>query len=196
MKKTNERLVGKDERFDNSKFYLQYGIDLEKRKISISGSVDEDSVGYAIRGIYKMVDADPKTQIDVYINSYGGDAHDAFGLYDVLVKCPCPIVTHVEGKAMSSGFTIFLAGDERYSLPHSTFMAHSASSQTWGKEFQQEVDVKELKRINKDLCKIYEECTGKPYSWWQRKLRTHDFYFDKNLAKELGIVTHEYDEED
>lgn len=187
-------IVGKDERYENSKFWLMYGVDLEKRRISIHGDIDEDSVSYAIRGINKMLEVDPEAAIDVYINSYGGDAYEALALYDAISDCTCNVRTHGQGKVMSAGLMIYLAGDERYSFPNTTFMAHTALSRTGGKSFEQEVDLLELKRIDSIICQMLSEKTKKSKMWWARKIKTHDYYIPYKEALELGIVTQEYQE--
>lgn len=193
-------IVGKDERFDNSKFYMQYGVDLEKRTISIYEGIDNESAAYAVRGIKKMLEVnsnpdDEESAIDIEVGSYGGDCYYANAIYSAIRQCPVTVRTHGQGPVMSAGLTIYLAGDERYADENVRFMAHSASSRTWGKEFEQEVDIEELKRINSELCELYAGHTNKNKNWWRRKLRTHDYFFGYDDAVEMGIITHEYEEE-
>jgi len=191
-----EGIVKADERFDNSKFYMQHGVDLEKRAISIYDEIDSETAAYVVRGLKKMVEVDPDALIDIEVGSYGGDAYYAAAIYDAITSCPGEVRTHAQGPVMSSGLTIYLAGDVRFAMPNVRFMAHTASSRTWGKEFEQEVDVIELKHINKQLCDIYEHSSNKSSAWWRRKLRTHDFYFGYDEALELDIITNEYELED
>ena len=121
-KPTNEKIVGKDEKFDNSKFYLQYGIDLDRRRISIHGGINRENTSYVLRALQKMIDSSKTEAIDIYIDTYGGYMYSAFAIYDAIRKAPCYVRTHAEGKVMSAGILIYLAGDERYTLPSSTFM--------------------------------------------------------------------------
>lgn len=189
-------IVGKDEKFDNSKFYMQYGIDLEKRSISIYEGIDSEVAGYVVRGIKKMLEVDPDEPIDIEVASYGGDAYYGFAMYDAIIQCPCTVRTHAQGPVMSAGLTVYMAGDERYASENVRFMAHSASSRTWGKEFEQEIDIVELKKVNKSMFELYSQSSSKSPAWWSRKMRTHDYYFGYEEARELDIITHEYEEEE
>ena len=189
-----EKVVGKDEKFDSAKFYIEYGIDVEKRKVMLDEDVDEYSVGWIIRGIHKMMDASRTDPIDIYINSYGGYCYDGLALIDTIQSCEyATIRTHAIGKIMSMGLMIYLAGDERYARPYATFMAHSVSSGTWGKLFEMNTEVKEVKRLQEILCDMFAENTKHDAKWWQRHTKYEDRYYDTEKAKELGIVSHDYD---
>jgi ATP-dependent protease ClpP protease subunit len=54
----------------------------------------------------------------------GGNVMNGMNLYNVLRGLPAKIVFHNVGNVDSIGNAIFLAGDERYACPHSTFMFH------------------------------------------------------------------------
>jgi len=49
-------------------------------------------------------------------------------LYNVLRALPFKLVTHNVGNVDSIGNAVFLAGEERYACPHSTFMFHGVAS--------------------------------------------------------------------
>ena len=134
------------------------------------------------------------TGIDIYINSYGGYCYDGLALIDTIQSCEyATIRTHAIGKIMSMGLMIYLAGDERYARPYATFMAHSVSSGTWGKLFEMNTEVKEVKRLQEILCDMFAENTKHDAKWWQRHTKYEDRYYDTEKAKELGIVSHDYD---
>lgn len=54
----------------------------------------------------------------------GGGVMNGFNIYNVLRGLPAKIIFHNVGNVDSIGNAIFLAGDERYACPHSTFMFH------------------------------------------------------------------------
>jgi ATP-dependent Clp protease protease subunit len=187
----NEKIVGKEEKFDNSKFFLQHGVDLEKRRISIHGNINRENTSYIIRALHKMHDSSKTEAIDVFIDTYGGGIYNSFSIYDTIRKSPCYVRTHAEGKVMSAGILIYLAGDERYALPNATFMLHSGSSGTYGKAYEQAIDVRELERLNKIMYKLYAENTNKTAAWWAKELEFKDKYYNVEQALKLGIVTME-----
>ena len=129
-----EKIVSKSEKFDNTKYWIEYGIDIQNRRIMLDETVDEYSIGWIIRALRRMIDANKTEPIDIYVNSYGGYCYDGLALYDFLRACSyTTIKTHATGKIMSMGLVIYLAGDERYASPRASFMAHSVSGGTWGK---------------------------------------------------------------
>jgi ATP-dependent Clp protease protease subunit len=200
MKPTNTRrkaILSKDDKLDNAKYWIEYGIDLEKRRISLFENIDETSIGWIVRAVRQMLDDSPKKPIDIYISSYGGYCYDGMALFDLLTSCDEAIIrTHAEGKVMSMGLIIYLAGDERFATPHTKFMAHSPSGGYIGKTYEAEIDIKELKDFHEDMLDILDDRTEMSRSWWKKQIRYEDKYFKKLEAKEFGIVTHEYEEKD
>ena len=72
------------------------------------------------------------TQINVNINSYGGEVAEGIAIYNSLVRNPAKIVTRCDGMACSIASVIFMAGDERIMYEPSMLMIHNASSMAWG----------------------------------------------------------------
>lgn len=72
------------------------------------------------------------TQINVNINSYGGEVAEGIAIYNALVRHPAKIVTRCDGMACSIASVIFMAGDERIMYEPSMLMIHNASSMAWG----------------------------------------------------------------
>ena len=57
-------------------------------------------------------------------SSPGGGVMNGINIYNILRALPAKIIFHNVGNIDSIGNAIFLAGDERYACPHSTFMFH------------------------------------------------------------------------
>ena len=58
------------------------------------------------------------------LSTPGGSVMNGLNIYNVLRGLPAKIAFHNVGNVDSIGNAIFLAGDERYACPHSTFMFH------------------------------------------------------------------------
>ncbi len=58
------------------------------------------------------------------LSTPGGGVMNGLNIYNVLRGLPIKIAFHNVGNVDSIGNAIFLAGDERYACPHSTFMFH------------------------------------------------------------------------
>lgn len=173
---------------EDQRFFVQYGIDIKKRRVFLDEEVDEASMGWIIRSIMEMVDEDPEKPIDIYINSFGGSVYDGLALFDVLERLECPLRTFCLGSAMSMSLILFLAGDERSAFPRATFMAHSLSAGVWGNVQTMEIDLKESQRLNGILLDILADKSKKTKKWWAEKIKHDDFYINLKTSKILGIV--------
>lgn len=72
------------------------------------------------------------SQINVNINSYGGEVAEGIAIYNALRRHSAKIVTRCDGMACSIASVIFMAGDERVMYAPSMLMIHNASSMAWG----------------------------------------------------------------
>jgi ATP-dependent Clp protease, protease subunit len=69
-------------------------------------------------------------EVRLLLSTPGGFVMNGMNVYNFLRALPCNLVTHNVGNVDSIGNAIFLAGDERYASPHSTFMFHGVGFDT------------------------------------------------------------------
>lgn len=86
-------------------------------------------------------------QINVHINSYGGEVAEGLAIYNALRRNPAKIVTTCDGMACSIASVIFMAGDERIMSEASVLMIHNAFVFAMG-------DAAELRKQADDVEKI------------------------------------------
>jgi ATP-dependent Clp protease protease subunit len=185
---TKNKVISRADKYDNTKFYIEYGIDIDSRKVMLDEDVDEYSVGWIIRGIEKMLEIDNEKEINITINSYGGYVYDGLALYDFIESLPVNVKTHGTGKIMSCGLIIFLAGDERTCSKRAKFMAHSISGGIAGKLYEMKIDTKETEELHKELLQILADKTNKTYAWWKKEIEYKDRYYNQEQAKKLAII--------
>lgn len=174
---------------DNDLFWIECGVDLKNRKIMLDESVDEGSVGWLIRSLDTMANADQTEAIKIYLSTYGGSCYDGFALYDAIVNCPAPVHIYAMGKVMSMGTIIILAADKAFAYRNTTFMWHTiASDKDYGKMFEHITDTEELKRLWGVMTDVYGTASTEKSSWWKRWLKYEDRYGDSEKAKELGFI--------
>lgn len=63
-------------------------------------------------------------EVYILLSTPGGSVMNGLNLYNILRSLPIKLITHNVGNVDSIGNAIFLAGQERYACPHSTFMFH------------------------------------------------------------------------
>jgi len=93
----------------------------------------------------------PKTvgEINVHINSFGGEVAEGIAIYNALRAHPAKVTTVCEGFACSIASVIFMAGSRRVMRPASMLMLHNASMMAQG-------DPKTLRKAAEDLETITE----------------------------------------
>ena len=111
---------------------------------------ENNNVDSIIKSILEVNDTNKTSSpIKLYINSYGGDVYQFFGLIDVILASKTPIYTYTLGAAMSCALLVALAGHKRFAYKHSTFMYHQISLGEWDVAKNLEEDLIETKRLHK-----------------------------------------------
>lgn len=87
------------------------------------------------------------SEINVYINSYGGEVAEGLAIYNALKRHKAKVKTYCDGFAASIASVIFMAGEERFMNDSSLLMIHNAWSYVQG-------NAKELRKQADDLDKI------------------------------------------
>lgn len=95
----------------------------------------------------KQIEALECDQINVYINSYGGEVAEGLAIYNQLKRHKAKVKTVCDGFACSAASVVFMAGDERIMSTASLLMIHNAW--TWASG-----NSKELRKQADDLDKI------------------------------------------
>ena len=72
------------------------------------------------------------TNINLYINSYGGEVKEGLAIYNQLKRHPAQKTVYVDGFACSIASVIAMAGDKVIMGPNTLMMIHHASSGAWG----------------------------------------------------------------
>lgn len=98
---------------------------------NINGSINGNHT-HIIRDAIHSLDLDPTLELEIHIESDGGDPDVAKHIFDLLEKYRSRITTITNGKCMSSAVLIFLAADTRVAGPKADFMIHPTSWTLWG----------------------------------------------------------------
>lgn len=119
----------------------------KEANISIYGDItswewcESDVSSYTLS---KVLDYLPETieNINVYINSYGGEVAEGLAIYNALKRQKAKVTTYCDGFACSIASVIFMAGDERVMSNASLLMIHNAWSYAQGNanDFRKQAD--------------------------------------------------------
>jgi ATP-dependent Clp protease, protease subunit len=68
-------------------------------------------------------------EIHLLLSTHGGVVQYGITIYNFLRSLPIKVITHNLGNVDSIGLVVYLAGEERYACPHTTFMLHGVAMQ-------------------------------------------------------------------
>ena len=94
-------------------------------------------------------------QINVHINSYGGEVAEGLAIYNALRNHNAKVNTICDGFACSIASVIFMAGDERVMNDSSLLMIHNAWTLAEGNADQLRKQADDLEKINEASVKAY-----------------------------------------
>lgn len=131
------------------KKYFAMETSAEQADVFIYGDItswewaDADISSYTLSK--RLAELDPAVrQINVYINSYGGEVAEGLAIHNQLARHSAKVRTVCDGFACSAASVVFMAGDERIMNPASLLMIHNAWSYAAG-------NAKELRKAADDL---------------------------------------------
>jgi ATP-dependent protease ClpP protease subunit len=95
------------------------------------------------------------TQINIYINSYGGDVKEGLAIYNQLKRNPAQKTVYIDGFACSIASVIAMAGDKVIMGPNTLMMIHHASMSAWGNADELRKAANDVEIIDKASCSSY-----------------------------------------
>lgn len=95
-------------------------------------------------------------QINVYINSYGGEVAEGLAIYNALRRHKAKVTTYCDGFACSIASVIFMAGDERIMNESSLLMIHNAWTCASGNAAELRKQADDLEKITQASVEAYK----------------------------------------
>lgn len=99
--------------------------------------------------------------IEVRINSMGGEVYEAIAIFNTLRLCQSNVTIFVDGVAASAASFIATCGKPVYMGKYSELMLHEASGCCCGNKHEMDKCSKELSNIDDQLCQIFADKCGK-----------------------------------
>ena len=94
---------------------------LKDRVVFLTGAIDEQVANLVVAQLLHLEAEDPVKDIQLYVNSPGGDMNALFAIYDTMQYVAPDVETTCLGQAASAGAVVLAAGapGKRFTLPHS-----------------------------------------------------------------------------
>ena len=163
---------------------------LLKERIVFLGTPIDDAVGNLIMAqLLHLESEDPDKDINLYVNSPGGDITSLFAIYDTMQYIKPDVSTICMGQAASAAAVLVLAGTKgkRYALPHSRILLHQPHGGAQGQAVDIEIQAKEITRYRKLLEELIAEHTGQPLEK-VAKDTDRDYILTADEAVAYGVV--------
>lgn len=164
---------------------------LDKRRIFLSSSVDENSARDIIRKLWYLEYKDPGKPILFVINSPGGSVDSGFAIWDQIRLISSPITTLITGLAASMGSVLSLAAPpgRRFATENSRIMIHQPAIHgvIRGQATDLEIQAKEIIKTRNAIVQIYTEATGQDIKVIEKAL-DRDTWMSPLEAQKFGLI--------
>ncbi|MEO8972931.1 MAG: ATP-dependent Clp protease proteolytic subunit [Ktedonobacteraceae bacterium] len=164
---------------------------LRERIIMINGPVEDTMAHLVVAQLLFLASEDGQREINVYINSPGGQVTAGLAIYDTMRSLSCPVATTCVGFAASFGSMLLMAGDKglRRSLPHARIHIHQPLIQggIGGQATDIDIHAREILHTRDVLNGIIQYHTGQSLERIRRDTE-RDFFMSPIEAVEYGII--------
>lgn len=164
---------------------------LLKENIIILGTPIDDTIANLVCAqLIHLESENPDKDINIYINSPGGDITALFAIYDTMQFIKNDIATICLGQAASAAAVLLAAGTKgkRLALPHARVLLHQPYGQMdYAQVTDLEIAAREILRMRELMEQILSKHTGQPTE------RIHldtdrDFVLEAKDALEYGVI--------
>jgi len=169
--------------------YDIYSLLLKERIIFLGTPISDQVANLIVAQLLFLDRENPDKEIQLYINTPGGEIYPGLAVYDTMQMVRAPVSTIAVGWTASLGTVLLAAGTKgrRYALPHATVHMHPAGGGARGYAPDVEIQYKELKRMQDMLLGILSRHTGQAVEKIADDF-DRDYFMDAQKAVEYGII--------
>src|ERR1700683_3317760 len=164
---------------------------LKDRIIILGGVVSDEAANAIIAQMLFLSNDDPKSDIQLYINSPGGSVSAGLGIIDTMRHLRCAVATTCIRLAASMGACLLAAGTKgkRAVLPNCQIMLHQPliGGVLQGPATDLGIEAQHMLRLRDRLYKLMSDFTGKPAGQIPRGLDRNKWLFSEE-AVEYGCA--------
>ena len=166
-----------------------YSLLLRERIILLGTPIDDHVANTIIAQLLYLDREDPERDINLYINSPGGQISSGLAIYDTMPLIRPNVSTIGFGMVASMATVLLCAGtkDKRYALPNSTIHMHQPLSGAQGQASDIEIAAREILRMQDKMRQIIAEHSGQSYEKIARDT-DRDYYLSAEDAAEYGLI--------
>lgn len=162
---------------------------LKERIIFLAGPIEDHMANLVVAQLLFLESEDPKRDIQLYINSPGGQVTSGLAILDTMNHIKPDVATVCVGIAASAAAVILAAGakGKRFALPNAEVMIHQPWGGAQGQATDIEITAKHIVATRAKLNKILSKATGQPLEKIEKDVE-RDYFMSSDEAKKYGII--------
>ena len=162
---------------------------LNERIIFLGTPIDDQIANLIVAQLIHLESEDPEKDIQIYINSPGGQVYSGLAIYDTMQYIKPDIQTTCVGIAMSMGAIILAGGakGKRVALPNAKILIHQVSGGFQGQATDIEIQARETINLKRRLEEILAEHTGRTSEQVGKDME-RDYFLTSQEARDYGII--------
>ena len=162
---------------------------LRERVVFVGTAIDDDIANLVVAQLLHLEADDPDKDIQMYINSPGGQVYAGLAIYDTMRFIKPDVATICCGIAMSMGSLILAGGaaGKRSALPNSRILIHQPSGGFQGQATDIQIHAREALALRERIEEIYASHTGNPKEQVSADLE-RDRFFTPDEAASYGLI--------
>ena len=162
---------------------------LEDRIIFIQGPITNHMANAVMAQMLFLQKENKNQDIQIYINSEGGDVYAGLAILDTVQFVQCDVSTYCIGIAASMAAVLLSCGTKgkRYALPHARIMIHQPWGGAGGTALDIGIQTREILYLKKQLNAILARSSGRPLKQIQKDV-DRDYFLSSDEAKEYGLL--------
>jgi ATP-dependent Clp protease protease subunit len=169
--------------------YDLYSRLLRERIIFLGTPIDDTIANLVCAQMLFLESEDPDKDINLYINSPGGDITGLLAIYDTMKYIKPDVSTFCFGQAASAAAVLLGAGTKgkRYALPHARVLLHQPWGGVGGQASDIEIQAREILRMKDMLNAMLAHDTGQSVDRITKDT-DRDFIIGAAEAVEYGLI--------
>ena len=169
--------------------YDLYSRLLKEHIIFLGTPIDDTIANLVCAQLLHLESENPDKDINIYINSPGGDITALFAIYDTMQYIKPDIGTICFGQAASAAAVLLAAGQKgkRLALPHARILLHQPWGSGAGQAADIEIQAKEILRMRELLDEVIAYHTGQSIEKVSKDT-DRDFIMSADEAKDYGVI--------
>jgi len=169
--------------------YDLYSRLLRERIIFLGTPIDDTVANLICAQLLFLESEDPDKDINLYINSPGGDITGLLAVYDTMKYIKPDVSTFCFGQAASAAAVLLGAGakGKRYALPHARVLLHQPWGGVGGQASDIEIQAREIMRMKDMINTMLSSDTGQTVERITKDT-DRDYIIEAHEAVEYGLI--------